>query len=131
MQPPTPTPSPALPEPTLGSFRALLADSIRFWEPRRVVYNLALSAVAVVWLIVTWPHFRPALTLPSLLLLVILGLLANACYCAAYLVDIPMQHSTLCAVWKRWRWGLWLVGTLLAILLENYWIADEIYPFVR
>ena len=26
---------------------------------------------------------------------------------------------------------LWVVGTLLAILFENYWIADEIYPFVQ
>jgi hypothetical protein len=24
--------------------------------------------------------------------------------------------------------GLWLIGTLFAIVVENYWIADEIYP---
>jgi len=24
-----------------------------------------------------------------------------------------------------------VIGTLFAILLANYWIADEIYPFVR
>jgi hypothetical protein len=131
MQSPPPTQSPALPEPPHASFRALLADAIRFWEPWRIFYNLALSVVVVIWLVVTWPHFRPALMPSSLLLLVILGLLANACYCAAYLVDILMQHSTFCAVWKQWRWGLWLVGTLFAILLENYWIVDEIYPFVR
>ena len=126
-----PTLSTALSQPPRGSFRALLSDAIRFWEPRRLFYNLALSVVAVAWLVMTWPHFRPALTLTSLLLLVILALLANACYCAAYLVDIPMQHSTLCAVWRRWRWALWLVGTLFAILFEHYWIVDEIYPFVR
>jgi hypothetical protein len=56
---------------------------------------------------------------------------ANFCYCAAYLVDIPMQFSPLSAVWKRRRWGLWLAGMLIAILLANYWIADEIYGFVR
>jgi len=33
-------------------------------------------------------------------------------------------------VWNRQRWAIWVVGTLLAILFENYWIADEIYPFV-
>ncbi len=128
---PPPTPSPALPQPPLPSFRAPLADAIRFWELRRIFYNLVLSIVLVAWLVLTWPHFRPALTFSSLLLLVILALLANACYCAAYLVDLPMQHSSLCAVWRRWRWALWLVGTLLAILFENYWIVDEIYPFVR
>jgi hypothetical protein len=114
-----------------GPFRGLLADAMRFWEPRRLVYNFVLTAVAVVWLVATWPHFRAALTLPSLLLLAVLALLANACYCAAYLVDIPMQRSSLSAVWKRRRWGLWLVGTLFAIVLANYWIADEIYSFVR
>jgi hypothetical protein len=108
-----------------------LADSIRFWELRRVVYNLVLTAFAVTWLVVTWPHFRPALKLIPLLQFTVLGLLANVCYCAAYLVDIPMQNSALSAVWRRQRWALWLVGMLFAILLENYWIADEIYPFVR
>jgi hypothetical protein len=131
MQPPRPSPSPALPTPPLAPFRALLAEAIRFWEPRRVVYNLALSVVVVVWLVATWPHFRPALTLTSLFLFFILALLANTCYCAAYFVDIPIQHSALCTVWRRWRWGLWLVGTLFAILVENYWIADEIYPDFR
>jgi hypothetical protein len=113
-----------------GMFRGLLADAIRFWEPRRLVYNFALAAVPAAWLVATWPHFRPALTLSSLFLLAILAVLANACYCAAYLVDIPLQRSSLGTVWRRRRWGLWLVGMLFAIVLANYWIADEIYPFV-
>ncbi len=127
--PPTPTQFPSLPPP--DPFRTLLADAIRFWEFRRIFYNLVLSLVVVAWLVLTWPHFRPAFTLQSLLLLFILGLLANACYCAAYFVDIPLQHSALGASWKRWRSALWVLGTLFAILLANYWIVDEIYPFVR
>ncbi len=124
-------PSPAPPKPPPASFRTLLADAIRFWEPRRILYNFALSVVVVAWLVLTWPHFRPALTLTSVFLFSILALLANVCYCAAYLVDIPMQHSALAAVWRRRRWVLLLAGTLFAILLENYWIADEIYPDFR
>jgi len=131
MPSPLPPQSPTLPQPPADSFRSLLADAIRFWEFRRIFYNLALSVVAIAWLVMTWPHFRPALTLPSLFLFFILALLANACYCAAYLVDIPLQHSALGTAWKRWRWALWLLGTLSAILLANYWIVDEIYPFVR
>jgi hypothetical protein len=96
-----------------------------------VVYNLVLSTVVVVWLMATWPHFRVALTLSSLLLLSILALLANACYCAAYFVDISMQCLSLSNMWKHRRWGLWLAGTLFAIILANYWIVDEIYPFVH
>jgi hypothetical protein len=114
-----------------GPFGGLLADAIRFWETRRLLYNLVLFAVAIAWLLATWPHFRPAFTLSSLLPLTVLALLANACYCAAYIVDIPMQHSSFSTVWRRRRWGLWLMGTLFAIVLTNYWIADEIYPSVR
>jgi len=126
-----PTPSQALGNSPAGPFRGLLADSIRFWELRRIGYNLVLGAFAVAWLVLTWPHFRPALKLIPLLQFAVLALLANVCYCAAYLVDIPMQSSALSAVWRRRRWVLWLGGTLFAILLENYWIADEIYPFVQ
>ncbi len=114
-----------------GLFGEFLVDAIRYWEPRRIVYNLVLAAVVLAWVVLSWPHFRPSMTLSSLLLLTILASLANVCYCAAYLVDVPIQHSSLSIVWKRRRWGLWLLGTLFAILLASYWIADEIYPFVR
>ncbi len=57
----------------------------------------------------------------------VLALLANVCYCTAYILDIAMLHS-LSSVWRRRRWILWLVGTLFAILVASYWIADEIYP---
>lgn len=106
-------------------------DAMHFWELRRLFYNLALIAAAMFWLVATWPHFRPALTFHSLFLLSVLALIANACYCTAYLVDIPMQISTLSDGWKRNRWILWLVGTLFALLLANYWIANEIYPDVH
>jgi hypothetical protein len=118
-----------------GELRESLAEAVRFWEPRRLVYNLVLAGVAVEWIVATWPHFRPAFTLISFLQLSVLALLANVCYCAAYLVDIPIRRSNAGATCntfrQRGRWGLWLLGTLLAVVLENYWISDEIYPFVR
>src|SRR5260370_6802330 len=113
-----------------GRFRAFLTDAIRFWEPRRLVYNLILAVVVVFWIVASWPHFRPVFTLHSLLLLSILALLANVCYCAAYLLDIPMQNLSVGTALRRHRWPLWLIGTIFAIVFENYWIADEIYPFV-
>jgi hypothetical protein len=111
--------------------RGFFADAIRFWEPRRLLYNFALTTVTLAWLVAIWPHFRPALKLSSLLPLAILALLANVCYCAAYLVDIPLQHSSLSTVWRHRRWVLWLLGTLCALLLASYWINDEIYPAFR
>jgi hypothetical protein len=102
----------------------------RFWEPRRLYYNFILSAVVLLWLVLTWPHFRPALTLPAFGAMTVLALLANVCYCAAYLAEIPIQQVLPVEFWNRFRWAVWIFGTLLALLLENYWIADEIYPDV-
>ncbi|MDQ6885685.1 MAG: hypothetical protein M3068_00185 [Gemmatimonadota bacterium] len=109
--------------------RDIFRDAIRYWELRRIGYNLALAGLATGWVVVTWPHFRPSLTLPSLLKLLVLAALANLCYCAAYLVDIPAQQSGSRDSWRRRRWILWLAGTLLALLFAHYWIGDEIYPF--
>ena len=114
-----------------GPLRRFLAGAIRFWEPRRLVYNLILAIVVVVWIVASSPHFRPMFTPHGLLLLVILALLANACYCTAYILDIPMQSLFVGDSLRYWRWCLWVIGTLLAVVLANYWIVDEIYPFVR
>ena len=111
--------------------RESFTDAMRYWEPRRLVYNFVLIAVTFGWIAGTWPHFRPALTLSSLPPMTVLALLANVCYCAAYLVDIPIQRSSVSDVWKRRRWGLWLLGTLFAGVLASYWIVDEIYPDFR
>lgn len=94
-------------------------------------YNLVLSVVASTWVLATWPHFRPMPIPSSLLLLAALAFLANICYSAAYLLELPLLHTPLQAFWIRWRWSVWLLGTLLAVLFEDYWISDEIYPFVR
>lgn len=119
------------PTQTSASFRPVLADAIRFWETRRIVYNIVLSAVTIAWISASWPHFRPAMTLQSLGILCVLALIANLFYCAGYLVDLPMQFSPSREAWRHRRWILWLAGTLFAFVFTNYWIADEIYPFVR
>ena len=103
-------------------------DAAAYWEPRRAWYNLALLAVALSWLGLTWPHFRPALDIRWLPEILILVALANLCYCAAYVVDLALQRFTVRSQWKKKRWVLWSVGMLLAFVLESYWIADEIYP---
>jgi hypothetical protein len=108
----------------------ILRNAIRFWEPRRIWYNAALAALTIAWVVLTWPHFRPVFTLTSLAKLIVLALLANVCYSAAYLVDLPMQLSAFRVGWQRWRWVMWSLGTLFALLFTYYWIADEIYPYV-
>ncbi|HXZ28817.1 MAG TPA: hypothetical protein VEG08_12565 [Terriglobales bacterium] len=108
-----------------------VADALRFWEPRRVSYNLLLGVVVAGWVVLTWPHFRPLFTPIALGQLAVFALIFNVCYCAAYLAELLFQDPPLQAGWRRWRGLLWVAGTVLAIVFQNYWIADEIYPFVR
>ncbi|MGH9715735.1 MAG: hypothetical protein ACRD4R_03265 [Candidatus Acidiferrales bacterium] len=112
-------------------FRHILTDAIGYWEPRRIAYNSVLAVVVIAWIAFSWPHFRPVMKFESLVLLAVLAVWANICYCAAYLVDFPMQLSFFRQRWVRWRWGLWVGGMLFATLLANYWIADEIFPYVH
>jgi hypothetical protein len=110
-----------------GGFR----EAAHFWEPRRLWYNAMLTAVVLLWLVLTWPHFRAALNLIVLGKMIVLAILANVCYCAAYGAEFFGQGLLPQPRWRGFRWGSWVFGTLSALLLENYWIADEIYPDVQ
>jgi hypothetical protein len=84
--------------------------------------------VTAIWVAATWPHFRPGFTLLNFLRLCFLAVIANLCYCSAYMVDVPLLCSAAASSWKRRRWALWLAGMVLGVVLASYWIADEIYP---
>jgi hypothetical protein len=77
------------------TLREILRDALHYWEPRRLRYNLVLLAVTLACLIPAWPRLRPVLNFENILALFILAVLENACYCAAYAVDIPLQFSSL------------------------------------
>ena len=117
--------------PAPGPLLEGLARAMKFWEPRRLLYNVLLAAVVAGWVVGTWPHFRLALTAYAGLQLAVLALIANVLYSAAYFVEIVLQLPGLPPAWSHLRSTIWVLGTVLAILVENYWIADEIYPFVR
>jgi len=114
-----------------GSRAIDLKDAARFWEPRRVLYNGVLFLIVVLWVTLTWPHFRPAMNWVALGKMTVLALLANLCYCAGYVGEGFIQPLLPQEFWRRSRWVVWVAGMLLAILLSNYWIADEIYPDVQ
>ncbi len=101
-------------------------EAIRYWEPRRLVYNLLLSAVAVGWLVFTWPRLRPAFSLIPALQMAALALIANLLYSLAYLAELALSGAAARAALPYLRGAIWVLGTVLAIILENYWIADEI-----
>lgn len=103
-------------------------DAYRFWEPRRIWYNAILTLAVLLWVLFTWPHFRPALNLVAFGKLLVLAGLANVCYCAGYVAEFFMQPALPPSFWRRTRLTLWLAGILIALVMENYCIADEIYP---
>jgi len=108
-----------------------LKAASRFWERQRLGYNAVLLLIVVLWVGFTWPHFRPAMNLVALGKMTVLAVLANLCYCAGYAMEGFIQPIVEQAYWRRLRWVVWVVGMLLAVLLANYWIADEIYPDVN
>jgi len=106
--------------------RGILDDAIRFWELRRVPYNLILAAVVIVWLVANRAHFHEALLWPAILALFVMAALANVLYSVAYCLDVFIQYSSFRNLWRRRRWMLWLAGTLLAVALANVWILNQI-----
>ena len=107
-----------------------LPETIRYWERRRIGYNLALLLLCAWWVVRTWPHFEPAMTFGNLGRMIVLAALANVCYSTAYIVDYAAFSSLGEPARRRWRGALLIAGTLFALLLATYWIGDEIYPDV-
>jgi hypothetical protein len=108
--------------------REILTDALRFWEWRRLFYNLILVGVVLFEFARQWPGSKVALQVQPLLALFLLAVLANAAYCAAYLVELLVQFSEFCDAWRRWRTGLWLVGTAFAATLAWFFTHGALTP---
>jgi hypothetical protein len=102
------------------SIRDALSDALRYWEPRRILYNLVLMAVVVAIYHQHLPRIRLELTFNSLQGLFVLAVLANVAYCAAYFVDIAAQLSAYRSAWLRFRWMVLLIGLAFACVLTNF-----------
>jgi hypothetical protein len=100
--------------------RAALTSAIGYWEPRRVLFNLVLAIVTGTVYMANFPHSRLEFSLDTLQALVVLAVLANIAYCAAYLVDVPVQLSHFRATWLRVRGLLFGLGLLLGAILTNF-----------
>jgi hypothetical protein len=102
-------------------WRDYLGNAIRYWEPRRILYNLLLAAVVVIHFVKELPFSRTVVQFNSLLLLFALAVLANVAYCAAYVPDVFAQMSSLRDSWLRYRWALFVVGLAFAAVLTHFW----------
>lgn len=97
-----------------------VADALQYWEPRRVIYNVALLAVVLGHVIVGWPESRDKLSVNVLLGFFFLAVLANVCYCAVYAVDVFVRFSGLHEFWAKRRVAVLIVGTAFAAVIAHF-----------
>jgi hypothetical protein len=102
------------------------ATALRYWEPRRIVYNAALAAVVGMHVFLAWPLSRDKLTVDQFLGMFILAVLANVAYCAVYPVDLFVQFSGVDTVWRAWRAVLLIVGIAFAATITHF-VAQGIF----
>jgi hypothetical protein len=107
--------------------RAYVTDAIKFWEPWRVVYNLVLATIVIIYFALAYPLSRSVLTVDFCLDLFLLAVIANVAYCAAYIVDIFAQASGFREMWRQYRKILFLIGTLFASIITRF-IAMGMFP---
>jgi hypothetical protein len=112
--------SPPIGPERMASVRELVAEALKYWEPRRIAYNAVLAAVVIFYFGLQWPNSRPLLSIDSVLFLFILAVVANICYCAAYVVDVFVQLSTLRSLWLPKRWLLFALGTVFAAVITRF-----------
>ena len=102
------------------TLRDSFTNAIRFWEPRRLIYNLVLALVVVAYFVAGYPGSKTVLSIDFALGVFLLVVIANVAYCAAYLADIFVQMSGFGEVWQRSRWVLFLIGTTFAAIITRF-----------
>src|SRR3954470_16338752 len=97
-----------------------VADALKYWEPKRIIYNAVLAVVVLghVWL--GRPSARDGLSTDVFLQFFFLAVVANICYCAAYAVDLFVQFSGLRDSWAKGRPALLVVGTAFAAVIAHF-----------
>lgn len=105
-----------------ASIRQAITDALRYWEPRRLAYNGVLVLVVLTCFLWRYPASRASVSVDSLLFVFLLAVLANVAYCAAYVPDVFAQLSGFRDQWQRFRWIVFVIGSLFAGVLARFWI---------
>jgi hypothetical protein len=98
----------------MATMKEIITDSIRYWEPRRILYNAALAAVVAGSFIYHRPESAGGLDWQSMFGLLLAGVVANVLYCSAYLADVFFQLSEFRQPWRQHRWALLATGIAFA-----------------
>lgn len=99
--------------------REHVTDALKFWEPARLFYNLALVAT-VVWQFM--PFFNGVApfrhdVIALLPQLIVLAGLANVAFCAAYPIDLFVQASDFRPSRGVWRLVIFAAGAIVGVSL--------------
>jgi hypothetical protein len=114
----------------MATFREIATDALRYWERRRLVYNGVLAVIVIAVFLVALPESRKALTARGFGDLLILAVVANLLYCAAYIPDVFVQFSDFRDGWRKKRWMLFAAGTLLASALAFAYVSFTMFAVV-
>jgi hypothetical protein len=110
----------------LSRLSTYVASALRYWEPRRLIYNGALAVVVIAHFVIALPASREKLSFDLLLGVFILAVLANVAYCAVYAVDLFVQFSGLDAAWRRGRAVVLAVGTAFAATITHFVVQGSL-----
>ena len=97
-----------------------MTGAIRYWEPRRLIYNAVLAAIVLIYFGIYYPASKSFLSIDSVLFLFLLVVLANVAYCAAYPVDIFVSASSYRDEWQKRRWVVFVIGLLFAAIITRF-----------
>jgi hypothetical protein len=104
----------------LSRFSRYAANALRYWEPRRLIYNGVLAAVVAAHVAIGWAAWSQKLSLDVLIGMFLLAVIANVAYCAVYAVDLFVQFSGLDAAWRFGRVVVLIVGTAFAAAITHF-----------
>ncbi len=102
------------------ALRESATDAIGYWELRRLVYNVVLAGIVLVYFGIYYPASKTVLSVDFALSVFLLAVLANVAYCAAYVVDIFAQASAYREQWRNYRWVIFIIGLLFAGVITRF-----------
>ncbi len=95
-------------------------QAIRFWERGRLWYLVALTvtcAVAITFLLMDGERLSCILRPELVVELAFCFVAANLCYSFCYVPEFLAMGTAPGVTFPRYRWVLWMLGTLLSMLL--------------
>ena len=104
--------------------------AIRYWEPRRLIYNMVLAGVVLIYFGMSYPGSKSTISVDFVLFLFLLAVLANVAYCAAYPVDVFVSASGYRDQWKKYRWAVFMIGVLFAATITRFFALGMFRPAV-